>query len=145
VQPRSPNVLPFFIPVIGSLALRSAASSVTIRLMESLPRVNVSTGDGVVGHSPVQQFQFDLLDNCNLCLEVEVLTAVVMKSSIFWDITPRSPFNVNRRFGGTCLHLPGPSLSQVRNQPEAGSNHSLRYVPPKRRLTSNGLHGIISQ
>jgi hypothetical protein len=35
----------------------------------------------------------------------EVLTAVVVKSSIFWDITPCSPLSVNRRFGGTCrLH-----------------------------------------
>jgi hypothetical protein len=31
-----------------------------------------------------------------------------MKSIIFWDITPCSPFSVNRRFGGTyCLHLQG--------------------------------------
>jgi hypothetical protein len=31
----------------------------------------------------------------------EVLTAVVMKNTIFWDITPCSPLKVNRRFGGT--------------------------------------------
>jgi hypothetical protein len=31
----------------------------------------------------------------------EVLTAVVMKSSIFWDITPCSLLKVNRHFGGT--------------------------------------------
>jgi hypothetical protein len=30
----------------------------------------------------------------------EVLTAMVMKSNIFWDITPCSPLKVNRRFGG---------------------------------------------
>jgi hypothetical protein len=36
----------------------------------------------------------------------EVLTAVVMKSSIFWDITPCSPLKVNRLFGKVvCLHL----------------------------------------
>jgi hypothetical protein len=36
----------------------------------------------------------------------EVLTAVVMKSNIFWDITPCSPLQVNRHFGGTYrLHL----------------------------------------
>jgi hypothetical protein len=36
----------------------------------------------------------------------EVLTAVVMKSTNFWDITPCSPLSVNRRFGGTYrLHL----------------------------------------
>jgi hypothetical protein len=31
----------------------------------------------------------------------EVLTAAVMKNSILWDITPYSPFKVNRRFGRT--------------------------------------------
>jgi hypothetical protein len=31
----------------------------------------------------------------------EVLTAVIMKSTISWDITPCSPLSVNRRFGGT--------------------------------------------
>jgi hypothetical protein len=30
-----------------------------------------------------------------------------MQSSIFWDITPCSPLKINRRFGGTCLHLQG--------------------------------------
>lgn len=44
MRPRSPNVLPFFLPVIGLVALRSPASTVTIRLMESLPRLNVSAG-----------------------------------------------------------------------------------------------------
>jgi hypothetical protein len=35
----------------------------------------------------------------------EVVTPVVMKSNIFWDITPCSPLKANRRFGGTyCLH-----------------------------------------
>jgi hypothetical protein len=38
----------------------------------------------------------------------EVLTAVVRKSSIFWDVTPHSPLKVGCRFGGTCLlHLQG--------------------------------------
>jgi hypothetical protein len=36
------------------------------------------------------------------CAGSEVLTAVVMKSSVFSDITPRSPSKVKRRFGGTC-------------------------------------------
>jgi hypothetical protein len=47
--------------------------------------------------------------SCNSkCADVgfEVLTAVVMKSTIFWNITPCSPLSVNRRFGGTYrLHL----------------------------------------
>jgi hypothetical protein len=50
-------------------------------------------------------------------VEFEVLTAVVMKSTIFWDITPRSPLKFNRRFGGTyCLHLQGRRISRVRYQ-----------------------------
>jgi hypothetical protein len=46
-----------------------------------------------------------------------VLTPVNVKSSIFWDITPHSPMEFNRRFD----------------------------VYPKRRLTISGLHGVISQ
>jgi hypothetical protein len=43
-----------------------------------------------------------------------------LKSCVFWDITPCSPLQVNRRFRGTChLHLRGSKLSQVRNQHEA--------------------------
>jgi hypothetical protein len=50
---------------------------------------------------------------------VEVLTAVVMKSSIFWDTKPCSPLKVNRRLEGTCrLHLQSGRIRQVRNQPE---------------------------
>jgi hypothetical protein len=38
----------------------------------------------------------------------EVLTAVVMKSTIFWNLTPCSPLSVNRLFGETYrLHLQG--------------------------------------
>jgi hypothetical protein len=38
----------------------------------------------------------------------EVLTAVVMKSSVFWDETLCSPLKANRRFGGRYrLHLHG--------------------------------------
>jgi hypothetical protein len=42
----------------------------------------------------------------------EVLTALVTKSAIFWDITPRSPLKVNRRFGGTS-----PPSSGSKNKP----------------------------
>jgi hypothetical protein len=45
----------------------------------------------------------------------EVLTAVVIKSTIFWDITPCSPLGVNRRFGGTSrLHLQHRRTSRAR-------------------------------
>jgi hypothetical protein len=43
----------------------------------------------------------------------EVFTAVVMKSIIFWDMTPCSLLSCTRRFGGTYrLHLQGTMLCQ---------------------------------
>jgi hypothetical protein len=46
----------------------------------------------------------------------EVLTAVIMKSTIFWDIPPCSPLKVNRRFGGAYhLHHQGRRISRARN------------------------------
>jgi hypothetical protein len=42
----------------------------------------------------------DLSENTNYIIEVEVLTAVVMKSTIFLDITPCSPLKVKQRFRG---------------------------------------------
>jgi hypothetical protein len=48
---------------------------------------------------------------------IEVLTAVVMKSTIFWDITPCSPLKVNRRFGGKYrLNLQSRRISRPRHQ-----------------------------
>jgi hypothetical protein len=54
----------------------------------------------------------------------EVITAVVMKSSVFCDIMPCTPLKVNRRCEGTCLHLEGRRISQARNQYEASSMQS---------------------
>jgi hypothetical protein len=46
-------------------------------------------------------------------LEFEILTAVVMKSSIFWDITTCGQLEVSRRFGGTYrFHLQGENLTR---------------------------------
>jgi hypothetical protein len=51
---------------------------------------------------------------------LEVLTPVVMKSSIFLDITSCSPLKVNQCFGGTyCLHLRGRKISRARDQRES--------------------------
>jgi hypothetical protein len=73
---------------------------------------------------------------------LEVLSAVVMKTAVFWDITPCSPLKVNRRFGGTyLLHLQGPRISRARYQRESRK----RCVPPKRRLNFSGLYGVIFQ
>jgi hypothetical protein len=47
--------------------------------------------------------------------EFEVLKAVVMKNTIFRDITPCIPLKVNRRFGGTYrLHLQGRRIRQAK-------------------------------
>jgi hypothetical protein len=84
----------------------------------------------------------------------EVLTAVIMKSAIIWDITPCSPLKVNRRFVETYrLHLQGRRISRARNQRESRWKAELFlppwrwrwYVPPKRRLTFNGLDGVMSK
>jgi hypothetical protein len=71
----------------------------------------------------------------------EVLTAVVIKSTIFWDITSCSALSINRRFGGTYqLHL---LLRWFLSQLIFIPWRWRRCVPPKRRLTLNGLHGVI--
>jgi hypothetical protein len=50
----------------------------------------------------------------------QILTAVVMKSSVFWEMTPYSPLKVNWSFGGTCsLHLLGRRISQETDQRES--------------------------
>jgi hypothetical protein len=50
----------------------------------------------------------------------EVLTAVVMKISIFWNITSCSPSKANRRLGRTCrLHLQGGRIRRSRTQRES--------------------------
>jgi hypothetical protein len=83
-------------------------------------------------------------------------------SIILWERTLCSPFKVKRRFGGKYrLHHQGRKISLARNQRESSSSHLLsrwflarlilrpwrwrRYVPPKLRLTLNGLYGVISQ
>jgi hypothetical protein len=50
----------------------------------------------------------------------EALNAVVMKISIFWNVTPCSLLKVNQRFEGTYrLHLQGRRISQERHQHES--------------------------
>jgi hypothetical protein len=49
--------------------------------------------------------------------------AVVMRSSIFWDI---NPLKDNRRFGGTCsLHIQGARINQVTIQRESRQQEKL--------------------
>jgi hypothetical protein len=59
------------------------------------------------------------IQTTNAFAGLEVLTEVVMKSTIFWDITPCSPLKVNQRFGGTYrLQLQG-RISQATCQSES--------------------------
>jgi hypothetical protein len=56
----------------------------------------------------------------------EILAAVVIKSSVFWVITPCSPPKINQCFRGTCrLHLQWWRRSQLRKQHEARSSSSV--------------------
>jgi hypothetical protein len=49
-----------------------------------------------------------------------IKNGIILQSSIFWNITPCSPLDVNRRFGGTYhLHPQGRRISQARNQRES--------------------------
>jgi hypothetical protein len=50
-------------------------------------------------------------------LKFEILTAVTMKNTVFWDATPCNLIEVYRRFVGTyCLHLQGRGISRARKQ-----------------------------
>jgi hypothetical protein len=65
-----------------------------------------------------------------VCLGSEVLTAVIMKSSVFRGVTPCSPSKFNRRFGGTCyVHLQGRKISRSRTQREASSKQIVKMEP----------------
>jgi hypothetical protein len=75
--------------------------------------------------------------SCNNTKSVgfEVLTAVIKKSTVFWDITPCSQWKVKGRFGGTYrLHLQDQRISRARNQldlffnPEDGGDMFLLNV-----------------
>jgi hypothetical protein len=68
----------------------------------------------------------------NNFVEFEVLTAVVMKSTNFWDITPCSLLSVKWRFGGIYrLHLQGRKhINSAKNQGES------RCLPPVFTLVS---------
>jgi hypothetical protein len=85
------------------------------------------------------------------------------RSTIFWDITPRSSLKVYQCIGGTyCLHLQCRRLSQARYQHESRRQteqasmlvsfmaYSLTlkmesYVPLKHQFTFNRIHGVIFQ
>jgi hypothetical protein len=97
------------------------------------------------------------------CVGFEVLTAVVMKSTICWDITPCSPLKSQAFQRHTSPPSSG-SKNEASKKPVRKQNSACRllshwcfawlilrpwiwrqHVPAKRRLTLNGLHGVINQ
>jgi hypothetical protein len=75
----------------------------------------------------------------------EVLSAVVAKISVFWDVTPDSPLKVNRRLGGTYRRAACHLLSRWFLARLIRPWIWRRYCPPKRQLIVNGLPGGIFQ
>jgi hypothetical protein len=76
----------------------------------------------------------------------EVLTAVVIQNSIFWDITPCSTLNVNQCFAGTYrLHLHGWRVSHAWNLHEAGSKQMETICSCGKLVDFRRLHSIIFQ
>jgi hypothetical protein len=86
-------------------------------------------------------------------LWIGALTAVVTKSSIFWDITPCSPLKINLRFGRICrLSLQEDDKNKVtqRYTIVTSNNYAVfnnRYLPTRaccfqalRLLTMNDTH-----
>jgi hypothetical protein len=59
-----------------------------------------------------------------LKVRFEVLTAVVMMNSVFWDIVPCNPVNVNLRFGKTFGLILSFKSKTSKNKDEVGSKPS---------------------
>lgn len=105
---------------------------------------------------------------CTICSQIlnflrnvglEVLAAVVMKQSVFWNVTPCISLQMKWCFGGAChLHLQGRKISQERNQCESLCHLLSCWLlvwlilwtwgwrvlsPLKYQLTFKGVHCII--
>jgi hypothetical protein len=84
--------LPFFTITFTALALNSAPhlSSVNHILVLQAKFGSLACHIGLPYHTP-----FDNLRRLNMYVGFEVFTAVVIKSIIFWDMTPCSPLSFN--------------------------------------------------
>jgi hypothetical protein len=73
----------------------------------------------------------------------EVLTTVVRKVPIFWDIMPYSSLKIKSHFGRICyLHLQGRRIRQESNMKQAASRVLLQGVIPKRSELFAILFGL---
>jgi hypothetical protein len=60
----------------------------------------------------------------------EVLRAGVMQNSIFWDLTPYSPFTIKGRFRGICRNcLQSRRISAARIHHESGTEKRFFFDP----------------
>jgi hypothetical protein len=73
----------------------------------------------------------------------EVITAVTMKTSVFWIVMPRSSETARCFEGIYRLHRHGQRVSQARNQQKQAENSDC-VVPPKRRAVTE-LHGVTTR
>jgi hypothetical protein len=101
-----------------------------------------------VDYIPLAQYWSQWQDFVKRIMNIwfQVLSAVVIKSSIFWDITPRSPLKVSRHIGGLLaardLQVSCLSYSSILNMKATWSSetsvvfqHTVRrYIPEDRTI-----------
>jgi hypothetical protein len=77
---------------------------------------------------------FHSISPLNFCIRIEfkVLIAVVMKGSIFWDITPFSSLKINRRLGGT-FGAPYSDTSAMKMETKCSSETSVASQRTRQR------------
>jgi hypothetical protein len=81
-----------------------------------IPRYIVVITDGHPVTQPAMSWSNSVVFKSQVCLRVlgsQDFTAMTMKSSAFWDITPCRPLKFNQRFGGTL-----PLSSGSKNKPD---------------------------
>jgi hypothetical protein len=83
-------------------------------------------------------------------LRFQILTAVTMKFTVFWDVTPCILVAVYQLFGGKCgLYLQGTRHGEQQKTFSMLdvflSWRRTRYAPPIHQKISTRLHGIISE
>jgi hypothetical protein len=84
----------------------------------------------------------------------EVLTTVIMRTTIFWNMTPCSPLksiDFSKEHIASIFRIEEYKPNKKREWKQVASRATIwplrwsRYVRPKRRLIFNWLHGVISQ
>jgi hypothetical protein len=81
-------------------------------LFEQVHKMNSQFWGCVSGHPYISSLV--LLGGFWRNVGFQVLTTMVIKSPVFWDIMPCIPLKLNRRFGGTYRLLQGQGISQPR-------------------------------